>query len=431
MKCHAIIIVLVLLMSLTIFSCNKQSLQIFKSKSARTQYLNTLEQSGIHLTKMGKEWQEAANEALLSAAELELPIAIRGSFKSKSIEASAWKIQLEEGATITILVHWQSQDSSQLIVDWLAGPEWEELKSDVSNNDSLRIEADETGHYLLRIQPELLGQGNYQVQIYGTATFAVFPVQGKSSLAVQSVWGDAREGGRRSHEGVDIFAARGTPVLAPVEGTVTSVRDKGLGGKQVWVRDRERNWNLYFAHLDSQLVNPLQRVQPGDTLGTVGNTGNARTTAPHLHFGIYRNGAINPFPAIRTDFKTPTPVPDREYALMMKVNVSSANLRNKPSTSSEVVSRIDNNTPITIMGWTADWFQVRTAEGIIGFLYQNLLSPLDTLDLDESIGQAYAKPSPFSGDSLLVELTNFKKIGDFEGFFMITDMDGNIFYLSR
>src|SRR5690606_5565865 len=153
-------------------------------------------------------------------------------FKSKSIEAKAWKIQLEQGASITILVHWQAKDSSELIVDLLAGPEWKELKSYAIQNDSVKFEAEKTGGYLVRIQPELLGEGNFQIRINGTATYAVFPVQGKNSRAIQSAWGDVRDAGRRSHEGVDIFAARGTPVLAPVDGVVTAVRNRGLGGKQ-------------------------------------------------------------------------------------------------------------------------------------------------------------------------------------------------------
>ena len=54
---------------------------------------------------------------------------------------------------------------------------------------------------------------------------------------------------------------------------------------------------LYYAHLDQQLVSPGERVNAGEIVGTVGNTGNARTTAPHLHFGIYAvgRGAIDPY----------------------------------------------------------------------------------------------------------------------------------------
>lgn len=58
------------------------------------------------------------------------------------------------------------------------------------------------------------------------------------------------------------------------------------GGKVVWMRDEARGMSLYYAHLDSQHVAAGAYVRPGDTLGFVGKTGNARTTPPHLHFGI-------------------------------------------------------------------------------------------------------------------------------------------------
>jgi len=187
-------------------------------------------------------------KAIEDASELVVPVAIQGSFKSKSIEAKAWVIQLEQGATINILVHWQTSDSSKLIVDLLAGPDWRELKSFAVQNDSVKFEADKTGSYLLRIQPELLGEGNFQVRINGVATYAVFPVEGKNSTAIQSVWGDDRDGGKRSHEGVDIFAARGTPVLSPVQGVVTAVRDPWIRRKTgLGERSEERLESLFCA----------------------------------------------------------------------------------------------------------------------------------------------------------------------------------------
>ncbi|MDR7131067.1 murein DD-endopeptidase MepM/ murein hydrolase activator NlpD [Algoriphagus sp. 4150] len=406
-------------------------MRLFKSSSARTQYVNKLESSGISSNKIGEQWINSANEAILNAPQLEVPIAIQGSFISKTIAAEAWKIQLEQGASIDIIVHWQASDSSELIVDLLEGPDWKELKSYSAQNDSLKFEAGKTGYYVIRIQPELLGQGNFQLRINGTATYSVFPVEGKDSRAIQSVWGDVRDGGQRAHEGVDIFAARGTPVLAPVGGVVTAVRDRGLGGKQVWLRDSKRNWNLYFAHLDSQLVRNLQRVNLGDTLGLVGNTGNAITTAPHLHFGIYQSGAINPFPAIKNDFIAAPKLSDQQLPPVMKVNVSQANLRNGPSTKSVVISKLKVDMPVFIKAATADWFQIETIDGTIGFLYKNLLSPIDSTAMEEKSTYVLSNYSTFStSDSLWVKLEQFSKIGTTEGgMAIIVDKDGNVLYL--
>ncbi|SFB02283.1 M23 family metallopeptidase [Algoriphagus aquimarinus] len=427
MKSLKLIIALGVSLVILIASCNTKSLRIFKSSSARTQYLNTLKNSGIGTTKIGEEWKNSASMALGNASELEIPFAIQGSFRSKSIEAKAWKIQLEQGASITILVNWQANDSSQLFVDLLEGVEGKELESYTIQNDSLQFEADKTGYYMLRIQPELLGEGNFQVRISGTETYAVFPVQGKNIKAIQSVWGDERDGGSRSHEGVDIFATRGTPVLSPVAGVVTAVRDRGLGGKQVWLRDPERDWNLYFAHLDSQLVSNLQRVNPGDTLGLVGNTGNAKTTAPHLHFGIYQNGAINPFPAIKNNFERAPELADQQLPQLMQVNTSQANMRSKPTVKSEVVSNLKLNTPVFIKAATSDWFQIQTADGSIGFLSKKLLSRVDSITLDAK--SIYAYTTPLEVDSICVDLEQFHQIGLVQGLKMIRDQDGNVLYL--
>jgi murein DD-endopeptidase MepM/ murein hydrolase activator NlpD len=414
-----------------LLSCTNQSLRIFKSSSARKSYVNTLESSGISNTKIGRDWQAKAKEALLTAAELEVPIAIQGSFKAKSIEANAWRIRLEQGASVNIEVIWQATDSSELIVDLLESPEGKELESQALQLDSILFEADKTGEYFLRIQPELLGEGSFQIVINGTPTYAVFPVQGKKSTAIQSFWGAARDGGVRSHEGVDIFADRGTPVLAPVSGMVTAVRDRGLGGKQVWLRDGKRNWHLYFAHLDSQLVSNLQRVEPGDTLGLVGNTGNARTTAPHLHFGIYQNGAINPFPAIRTDFQKVPPLPDQQVPSVMKVNAANVNLRELPNTKSPILSSLPANMPVFILAGTANWYQIKTVAGEIGFISKSLLSAATSTALEKSYGVVRKIPSVFSTDTLLVDLDQFKKIAEVDGFDMIIDEDENILYLTN
>lgn len=128
----------------------------------------------------------------------------------------------------------------------------------------------------------------------------VFPVAGKKA-SVGSVWGDERDGGRRKHKGIDIFAKKGTPVVAIEDGVITEREDTRLGGKVLWLRPRGAWWQAYYAHLDEQLVEEGDRVVKGQVIGTVGNTGNAKTTPAHLHFGIYTLfGAIDPLPVVST-----------------------------------------------------------------------------------------------------------------------------------
>lgn len=125
----------------------------------------------------------------------------------------------------------------------------------------------------------------------------------------QNDWGFPRSGGR-SHKGTDVFADRGTPVVAVADGSVVKLdatdsyrpgTSRGdLGGRSVTIRttDGER-W--YFAHLDG-VANGLEvgaTVRAGQVLGTTGNSGNARTTPPHTHIERSVGGrTVNPFPAL-------------------------------------------------------------------------------------------------------------------------------------
>lgn len=107
-------------------------------------------------------------------------------------------------------------------------------------------------------------------------------------------YGFARVG--HLHEGNDIFAIRGTPVVAPVGGRIER-RTGGNGGNAVHLFGQDGH-RYYFAHLDR--FGATGRVDAGTMIGTVGNTGNAITTLPHLHFEIHPDGGlpVNPFPSL-------------------------------------------------------------------------------------------------------------------------------------
>ncbi|MEN1939901.1 M23 family metallopeptidase [Luteimonas sp. MJ246] len=131
-------------------------------------------------------------------------------------------------------------------------------------------------------------------------TAVAMPVQGVEARSVADTFGAPR-GRDRRHEGVDIFAARGTVVASATRGIVTAVREGGLGGRQVWVSGPALQRH-YYAHLDdwAEGLAAGDVLWPGDPLGVVGDTGNARGTPPHLHYGIYgEGGAIDPLPLLR------------------------------------------------------------------------------------------------------------------------------------
>ena len=126
------------------------------------------------------------------------------------------------------------------------------------------------------------------------------PVEGVRPAALRDTWHAPRDGGGRRHEGLDIFAPRGRPVRSATDGIVMRVGRNALGGQVVWVLG-PGGQRHYYAHLDRfGDVRAGQRVATGDLLGYVGNTGNARGTPPHLHYGIYTAaGAISPYPLLR------------------------------------------------------------------------------------------------------------------------------------
>lgn len=122
------------------------------------------------------------------------------------------------------------------------------------------------------------------------------PVQG--SVSFTDSWGAARSGGR-SHKGVDMMAAEGTPEAAIVGGTISRTSDieRGLGGITIWLQG-DNGVSYYYAHNSRNVVNAGQRVSQGQIVGYVGRTGNARSTAAHLHFEVHPGGggAVNPYP---------------------------------------------------------------------------------------------------------------------------------------
>lgn len=113
-------------------------------------------------------------------------------------------------------------------------------------------------------------------------------------------WGFARSGGR-THKGTDVFAPRGSRLLAPDSGRV-SLRSNDLGGIVIWLTG-DNGVSYYLAHLDSYAsgLSSGDRVDKAQVIGYVGNTGNARGTSPHLHIQLHPGGgsAVNPFPTLR------------------------------------------------------------------------------------------------------------------------------------
>lgn len=134
----------------------------------------------------------------------------------------------------------------------------------------------------------------------------IIPVSGVQRRQLSDTWGQARAEGR-THEGIDILAAQGTPVLAAADGRIVKFFDSVRGGVTIYQFDRNERFVYYYAHLSSRAVGLAEgdQVRQGQVIAYVGMTGNA--PVPHLHFEIERLGperhwwraeAMNPFPLL-------------------------------------------------------------------------------------------------------------------------------------
>jgi murein DD-endopeptidase MepM/ murein hydrolase activator NlpD len=140
-----------------------------------------------------------------------------------------------------------------------------------------------------------------------------FPVQGGAQYT--DSWGGKRSkaatGGTGGHQGQDLFAAEGTPVVAVEDGVISKIGPSKIGGNRIWL-----NGKFYYAHLKGFAPGMKlgKQVKAGEVIGYVGTTGDAKGTPPHLHFGYSPNGDqgkswANPYTMLK-GWQTRTLVPD-------------------------------------------------------------------------------------------------------------------------
>ena len=148
--------------------------------------------------------------------------------------------------------------------------------------------------------------------VVGPAGLAI-PVVGVKKRDLIDTFSQARAGGARMHDAIDIMAPVGRPVISAAPGTVEKLYDsKNGGGISAYVRSDDGRWIYYYAHLSAYApgLREGQRVRRGSPIGYVGFTGNANPAGPHLHFAInrmqpgekwYQGSAINPYPLLAGD----------------------------------------------------------------------------------------------------------------------------------
>lgn len=145
--------------------------------------------------------------------------------------------------------------------------------------------------------------------VVGPAGLAI-PVAGVRPDQLADTFTQARAGGARVHDAIDIMAPAGTPVVSAAPGRVEKLFfSEGGGGITAYVRSDDNRWIYYYAHLQDYArgLREGQRLQRGSPIGTVGSTGNASPDGPHLHFAVHRmssgerwhqGSAVNPYPLL-------------------------------------------------------------------------------------------------------------------------------------
>lgn len=386
--------------------------------TAYERYARALSDAGLASTAMGRDWLLASDSALRTPLVVSLPAREQGYYGPAEARAVAYRVALTEGQTVVAqltarglpvllfvdlyeatgdslepFVHRATAESADAVasaptvgssasVDTPSSTDTSDTAppadSAAHTNARLQFEVRRTGDYILRLQPELLRSGRYELEVRVQPMLA-FPVEGGGNRSVQSLYGAARDAGRRQHHGIDIFAPRGTPVLAATNGVVRSVAPNNLGGNVVWLRDTARDQTLYYAHLDRHYVTAGDVVVQGDTIGFVGNTGNARTTRPHLHFGIYRRGVgpVDPWPYVRLE-TTSAPVIAADAGRLGGVSrtaAAAAPLLASPSARADTLQRVERGTPVQLVGAAGRWFRVQLPDGSAGYLAERAVRP--------------------------------------------------------
>ena len=427
------IIFFLLLVFLFLFpSCRQEIVpKPYKPTHAHDGYLHSLKEAKLSDSALGQDWIAAAKEALKKPVDIALPLDEVFYISPSEPMAVAYRFDVKRGQRVDLDVSVDSAKPSRLFIDCFrvrdaAEEDWLLVASANETEKHLYYEPRRDAQYIIRLQPELLRGGRYRVTLRKDASLD-FPVEGKTKGAILSGFGVPRDAGRRVHNGIDIFSKRHTPVLAPSDAQVRRVGENDLGGNVIWLSDSKRSITLYFAHLETQDVEPGTQVKAGQKIGTVGNSGNARTTPPHLHFGIYARGSgpVDPAPYVIKIEDTPRPVSaDLEmlgrWARSKGTDVS---LRISANGHSDQIMSLDQYSPMRIQAAVYRWYRVLLPDGTSGFVYEDSIEPLDeSLENLQALTNQEIRETPFfnaPAKEVVSAGDMFSVLASYDGYWMV------------
>jgi peptidoglycan LD-endopeptidase LytH len=346
----------------------------------RTAYLDSLDRAGAGPVA---PWLAAAAAALPDAPSVRPPYAETGRFTTLP-DAFGYRIELKAGERLHIDLAADDGDALflELFHDDAAEPGPDTFSNPLlalAGNGELVHDASSDGTVLLRLQPRPGAATVYTLRLSRTAAL-VFPVAWEGATVI-SHFLEGRDDGERLHLGIDIAAPRGAPVVAAAAGMVERVEETELGGLVIWIRETHSGRTHYYAHLDTRLVASGTVVAAGQVIGTVGTTGNAPETTPHLHFGVYRDHvALDPlrYVDVPTGAAADTSVPADARGLPLRARartrVAGAALRTSNRDEAAAVA-LPRGAEVEILAEAGRLRRVRTATGQHGFLAGWLLEP--------------------------------------------------------
>lgn len=323
-------------------------------------------------------WVRSGERALESAPTIRPPYVETGVFTGGS-DARGYRIELQSGERLVIDLA-AEPGHEDAFLDIFFAPHDSAASPFLSRHGAGRLEyrARTDGAVVVRLQPRLGATGGYDLRLDRIPALT-FPVAHDGARVIGRFL-DARDDGIRRHRGIDIQAPRGTPVVAAATGVVERVGENELGGLVVWLRETGSNRTHYYAHLDAHRVSRGARVRAGDIVGTVGTTGNASESAPHLHFGIYRSGtAVNPLvyldppDAAARDHQADDRADMGLVGGRARTRAAGAAFRTTNVYDARTASSLPRHTELHVLAAAGRFYRVRTQSGAEGFLAAWLL----------------------------------------------------------
>lgn len=365
-----------LLATILVASCSK-SLFTPKPNDPHDLYKDGLVKAGLHDSRMGAQWITLSQNCLLQPVKIEIPFKETGYFAADKPLAKGYIFMLRRGDRVKITITSNPASGIKIFGDlWtpaLVSVNDDPLAVMDTTSRTLLFNANEEANFILRIQPELLAAMEYTLTIITEPSLG-FPVQQSGKPKIISLWGAGRDNNARKHEGIDIGATFRTPALAVADGYITRVGENNLGGKVVFMRPQGQDYSVYYAHLDEQTVQQGQTVKAGEPIGLVGNTGNAKFTAPHLHFGIYTgSGAIDPLAFVDNTRPKPKGVAGSAIHFDKWLRTRKDAVVYASPLSAQEMLKLKPGDIVRVQSANANWYQVVMPDGREGFINHEML----------------------------------------------------------